>query len=336
VNFDLSPEQDELRALARRILAGGGSAPWPALAAAGLAGLGLPEAGGSFLDAAVVLEEVGRATTVGGTALAVLGLANPALGRFGSAEARAGVAEGDRVVTSALHEPVGDPASPATRPDEDGRLTGTKVCVPAGTVADAFVVSAVDGLHLVDAGAEGVTVESATATTGEAEAILTLDGAPATRLADRAGLTWLLEHATTARCLVMAGVAQRALELTAGYTKERKQFDRAIASFQAVSQRAGDAYIDTEAVRLTAWQAAWRLDAGLPAAAEVATAAFWAADAGQRVVHAAVHLHGGVGVDRSYPLHRCFLWAKQLELALGGATPSLARLGRLLADDPVA
>jgi alkylation response protein AidB-like acyl-CoA dehydrogenase len=134
----------------------------------------------------------------------------------------------------------------------------------------------------------------------------------------------------------MAGVTRRALDLTAQYTKERKQFDRVIASFQAVSQRAGDAYIDTEAVRLTAWQAAWRLDAGLPAAAEVATAAFWAADAGQRVVHAAVHLHGGVGVDRSYPLHRCFLWAKQLELALGGATPSLVRLGRLLADEPVA
>ena len=95
--------------------------------------------------------------------------------------------------------------------------------------------------------------------------------------------------------------------MTAEYTKTREQFDRPIATFQAVGQRAADAYIDTEAIRLTAWQAAWRLAEGLPRAAEVAIAKFWAADGGQRVVHAAQHLHGGIGVDRDYPLHRYFL-----------------------------
>ena len=103
-----------------------------------------------------------------------------------------------------------------------------------------------------------------------------------------------------------------------------------------MSQRAADAYIDTEAVRLTAWQAAWRLDRGLPAAEQVAIAKFWASEGAQRVVHAAHHLHGGVGVDRDYPLHRYFLLVKQAELALGSATPSLQRLGRLLADAPLA
>ncbi len=128
----------------------------------------------------------------------------------------------------------------------------------------------------------------------------------------------LVERATAATCVVAAGVCQQALEMTAICTKTREQFDRPIASFQAVGQRAADAYIDAEAVRLTAWQAAWRLDAGLPASAEVAVDKFWAADGGQRVVHAAQHLHGGIGVDRDYPLHRYFQWAKHLELTLGG------------------
>jgi alkylation response protein AidB-like acyl-CoA dehydrogenase len=133
----------------------------------------------------------------------------------------------------------------------------------------------------------------------------------------------------------MAGVAETAVRMTAEYTKTREQFERLIATFQAVGQRAADAYIDAEAIRLTAWQAAWRVDAGLPAEAEVAVAKFWAADGGQRVVHAAQHLHGGVGVDRDYPLHRYFLWAKHLELTLGSATAQLLTLGSLLADEPV-
>jgi alkylation response protein AidB-like acyl-CoA dehydrogenase len=133
----------------------------------------------------------------------------------------------------------------------------------------------------------------------------------------------------------MVGVCEEALRLTAEYTKTREQFGRVIASFQAVGQRAAEAYIDTEAIRLTAIQAAWRLASGLPAAEEVAVAKFWAADGGQRVVHAAQHLHGGMGVDRDYPLHRYFLWAKQLELTLGGATTQLRHLGALLASEPV-
>ena len=124
------------------------------------------------------------------------------------------------------------------------------------------------------------------------------------------------------------GVCEAALRITAEYTKTREQFERPIATFQAVGQRAADAYIDTEAVRLTALQAAWRITADLPADAEVAIAKFWAADGGQRVVHAAQHLHGGMGVDRDYPVHRYFLWAKHLELTLGGATQQLLALGR--------
>ena len=131
------------------------------------------------------------------------------------------------------------------------------------------------------------------------------------------------------------GIARAAFEFASDYAKERVQFERPIATFQAVGQRVADARIDAEGVRLTAWQAAWRLDAGLPAAEQVAAAKYWAAEGGQRVIHAAQHVHGGVGVDRDYPLHRYFLAAKQLELDLGGAAVSLVRLGRMLAETPV-
>ena len=99
--------------------------------------------------------------------------------------------------------------------------------------------------------------------------------------------------------------------------------------------RVADAYIDTEAIRLTALQAAWRLSEGLDAHDELMTAKFWAAEGAQRVVHAAQHLHGGIGMDLDYPIHRYFRWAKVLELTLGGASPSLLRLGASLATQPV-
>ena len=170
------------------------------------------------------------------------------------------------------------------------------------------------GVFIVETAADGLTLTPQTTTTGRPEAIVELAGVHvgADRLlgegADGAEvITAITEFATTALCVEEAGVCAAALELTAEYTKTRVQFDKPIATFQAVGQRAADAYVDTEAIRLTAWQAASRLASGLPAASEVAVAKYWAAEGGQRVVHAASHLHGGVGVDRDYPLHRYFL-----------------------------
>jgi alkylation response protein AidB-like acyl-CoA dehydrogenase len=113
------------------------------------------------------------------------------------------------------------------------------------------------------------------------------------------------------------------------------QFGRPIGAFQAVAQRLADAYIDVEAVRLTLWQAVWMLgsEAGAgsdSAAVAVATAKFWAAEAGHRVAHTAVHVHGGMGIDTSYPVHRYFTAAKHHEFALGGATVQLRRIGAIL------
>jgi alkylation response protein AidB-like acyl-CoA dehydrogenase len=342
---------------------------WRELADAGLLGIALDEeyggAGLDFVAACLVIEAAGRTaayvplieTTVYGAA---------PIAQFGTAEQRQawlpGVSSGDTILTAAMAELVGEVILPGgTRPtttahaQADGTwvLEGTKACVPAAFVADAILVpasrvasdgsAAGSGVFIVDAGAEGLELIRQTTTTGRPEAILELAGVKVA--ADRqlggdgadgaAIITAISELASAALCVLEAGACATALALTGEYTKTRVQFDRPIATFQAVGQRAADAYVDTEAIRLTAWQAASRLSAGLPASSEVAVAKFWAAEGGQRVVHAAAHLHGGVGVDRDYPLHRFFLLTRQIELTLGGANESLRRLGRTLADEPV-
>lgn len=324
---------------------------WASLAETGVLGAFVPEAhGGAGLDLVAlgtVLEHAGR------TAAAVplwetLGLGVPAIAEFAPAslagEVLPAVAAGTMVLTGAWHEDVGEPLQPTTvaeRAADGWQLTGTKICVPGGAVADAVLVpAAVEGgsvgLFLVRTDAEGVGVEPLDTTLGDPQAAILMAMTPAELVAEgHDSLAWAYERALATQCSVAVGVVSRALALTAEYTKERKQFDVPIASFQAVAHRAADAFIDTEAIRLTATQALWRLSVGMPAAAEVATAKYWAAFGGQRVVHTAQHLHGGVGVDRDYPLHRYFLAAKEIELQLGGTTRQLLALGQLLAAESV-
>jgi alkylation response protein AidB-like acyl-CoA dehydrogenase len=353
MDFSFTSDQQDLRELAAKILSDATTLErtkqvvadrdgfdrdlWAALADAGIVGISLPESAGGaglgFLETCIVLEEVGR-TAAPIPALAVMGLAAPALAEFGATDALDGVAAGTRIVTAAVTEAVGDVYAPATSAS-GGKLTGEKVCVPAGMWAERIIVSATDGLYVVDPSTTGVTVEREDTMLGAPTARLVLSGAEATKLAGPEGLTWLLERAQTAMAVTMSGAASAALDLTATYVKEREQFGRAIATFQAVSQRTADTYINKEAIKLTAWQAAWRLDSGMPASAQVDAAKYWAAQGGQDVLLAAHHLHGGVGVDRDYPLYRYFLLAKQLELDLGSETPTLMHLGALIADTPV-
>jgi alkylation response protein AidB-like acyl-CoA dehydrogenase len=181
-----------------------------------------------------------------------------------------------------------------------------------------------------------VTVRRQEIVDGDGEAVLELDevGLGADRVLGEGAAEWLATRAILGLCALQLGVLERALELTASYATERVQFDRPIGTFQAVAQRLADGYIDVEAIRLTLWQAAWRLTEGLPARTEVATAKFWAADAGHRVAHTAVHVHGGVGIDKDYPLHRYFVAAKRNEFSMGGATAQLRRIGAELAAEP--
>ena len=369
MDFSLNEAQTELAGLARKILAERDTPQrqWAELAAAGVLAAGLPEplggAGLGFLEQCSVLAEIGRAVSLVPYLPSVV-LGAGAIASFGRPDQQrrwaAPAGDGSVVLTAALSEEDGDdPSSPSARAERDGgrwRLSGVKTAVPAAAQAGLMLVpaSAADEVmvFLVEPSDTGVTVQPQTLTGNALE-----DGADAGRLVldgvaldesrvlggpgQRAEIPgWLVARGTVGLCAVQAGVAERALKLTAEYARSREQFGRPIGSFQAVAQRLADAYIDVEAIRLTMWQAAWLLAAGQPGdpeiAAAIATAKFWAADAGHRVAHTAVHVHGGMGIDMSYPVHRYFTAAKLAEFTLGGATAQLRRLGDVLATAPPA
>ena len=151
----------------------------------------------------------------------------------------------------------------------------------------------------------------------------------------RAAYDWLVQHLMVALSAHQLGVCAGGLDLTAAYARTREQFGRPIGSFQAVSQRLADGYIDVQGLRLTVTHAAWRLSEGLPAEVEVATAKLWAADTGHKIAHTTVHVHGGVGIDLDGEAHRYFTAAKRAEFALGGSTVQALALGKVLAAEPV-
>ena len=338
---------------------------WAALAAVGVSGAAVPERYGGlgldFLALAVALEETGRRASPVPLLTTAVMAAMP-LAEFGADEQKAawlpGIANGSILACAALAEDGAAPSRPQTTARLRGggyALDGVKTLVAGGLeAAVALVPARLDddsvGVFLVPTDAVGLRVHPVEVTTGRFEARFELAdaavgvdallgrGAADSSGADGSGadgsevVRFIEQHANAGMCMMMAGSARAAIGLAAEYTRRRRQFDRPIATFQAVSQRAGDSYIDTEAIALTAYQAAWRLSVGLPAARETAIAKYWAAEAGYRVAHAAVHVHGGVGVDRDYPLHRHFLLARWVELTLGCAEEHLADLGRLIAS----
>ena len=125
------------------------------------------------------------------------------------------------------------------------------------------------------------------------------------------------------------GVMQACLDVVLPYVRERKQFGIPLGTFQALAMRMADSYIDVEGIRSTYWLAMWRLSEGVDARAEVRIAKWWACDAAHRVVATAQHLHGGMGADVEYPIHRFFLMAKLISFSLGNATQQLEQLGRV-------
>jgi acyl-CoA dehydrogenase len=371
MDFTFTEEQDAVRELARQVFAGHATTErvkqiegsetrvdrdlWRALADAGLLAIAVPEKhGGSglgLIELGLLLEEQGRRVApVPLWPTLVLG-ALP-LAEFGTPDQQQrwlpGVAGGEVVLTAALSEPgANDPFRPQTTATRDGdawRLDGAKPSVPAGHVADRMLVPASTGdgelgVFLVDPAGPGVESTVAATTDRSKVAHLTFSGAVAERLGveeedGRRATGWMLDRALVGLCALQVGVAEGALRMAAEYTSERQQFGRPLSTFQGVALKAADAYIDTEAMRVTLWQAAWRLTAGLDATREVMVAKWWAADGGQRVVHITQHLHGGMGADVDYPVHRHFLWGKQIEDTLGGASAQLARLGHALAEAP--
>ena len=323
---------------------------WRALADADLLGIALPEAiGGSgrgFLELAVLMSEVGW-TVAPVPAFAALVLGADTIARHGDSDQirrhLTDVVTGDRILTAGLTEParsdIAMPTTTARRDPAGWRIDGAIDLVPAAQIADGVVVAATTddgevGLFVADTHATGVDVAPVATTGGQPHADVTFDGAVVPdrdRLAatgDGAlALRLLRGRALVALCAQQIGVTERALRIAAAYTSQREQFGRPIGSFQAIQQRMADAFIDVEAIRWTTWHAAWLISEGQQAQREARIAKFWAAEAGMRVVATAQQVHGGIGIDITYPLFRYFLWAKHNELALGSASTQLAHLG---------
>ncbi|MGW2300530.1 acyl-CoA dehydrogenase family protein [Streptomyces sp. NPDC001809] len=337
---------------------------WKALCAAGLPG-SVEETG--LLGLVLLLEEQGRVTAqVPFAATCVYGIL--AVARHGTDEQRArllpGLRDGTTVATGAF------PATGAVT-SHRGRLSGTVDWVPWLRDATHVLVPDADhGLWLVRT-EDAAGIEPVELTAPWSAARLVLDETPGERLGGDADggkdagedggrdggegagrgrdadgavaggvggaggavvYAEVLAAARTAFAGLQAGVCAGSLARAVEYTAVREQFGRPLATHQAVQLRAADAHMDTEAIRVTAYEAAWRHDEGLDARAAALTAAWWASEAGKRVVHAGQHLHGGMGADLDHPVHRHFLWGRQLDAHLGCGTEVLAELGDLLAE----
>ncbi|MYU50779.1 MULTISPECIES: acyl-CoA dehydrogenase family protein [Streptomyces] len=313
---------------------------WRALCAAGLPGA-VEDIG--LLGLALLLEEQGRTTAqVPFAATCVYGLL--AIGGHGTAEQRdrllPGLRDGSAVATGAFPGDVGGALPVAVR-DAAGpgaRLTGTVPLVPWLDAATLLLVPDADRrLWLVRATAPGVGIEPVATTAPWSAGRLTLRDAPAEPLGEpgqsgAAPYDDVLATARTAFAALQAGVCAGALARAVSHTATREQFGRPLSTNQGVLLRAADAHLDTEAIRVTVYEAAWRRDAGLDAAPHALTAAWWASEAGKRVVHTGQHLHGGLGADTGHPVHRHFLWGRQLDAYLGSGAQLLEELGTLLTE----
>lgn len=329
------------------------AALWSALADAGILGLNLPEefggAGLGLLEFATLLVEAGR--RVAPAPLTSHVPAAIALARFGTNEQQARIAgaiDGSSVLSVAVSEereylPIA-PTVTARREGDGWVLNGLKVLAPSAEQAGVFLTSATTpdgvGLFLVEPGDAGVSIQRQRTSDGSVTARIefTQGTLPADRLlgnADGVANAALAELLTLATSAYELGVIRGALDLTATYAKTREQFGRPIGTFQAVSQRLADCYIDVLGTDLMLWQAAWRLEEGLPAEKELAGVKLWAADAGHKVAHTTVHVHGGVGIDLDGEAHRYFTVGKLGELLHGGTTEQSRIIGAALASEPV-
>lgn len=307
---------------------------WAELARTGLLGVAVPEEHGGLgfgmVALGLVAEQIGRA--VAAVPFVAATVAATAIAHSGTPEQQRrwlpGLASGDVVFAVAPRQ-----CSVAAHVDA-GRLSGHLVAVPWAHVADRLLVDVDDGLYLLAPSDAAVSSQRVRTTGGQIALDILADAASVERVGDAAAVAGFRGRWLTTLAATQAGVCDAAVRITADYTSTREQFGKPLSTFQGVALKAADAYVDATAIAAVAQSAAWTLDAGLPARLAVLTAAWWAAEAGQHCVHITQHLHGGMGADVTYPVHRYFLWGKQIELLLGGASTLLADLGDALAVRP--
>jgi alkylation response protein AidB-like acyl-CoA dehydrogenase len=331
---------------------------WQALADAGLLGLDITENHGGiglgFYSLTNLCEEVGR-TVAPVPVVPVLVSAAGTLRRFASDTQKdqwlPGIANGSSLISAALEEYNNDdptmPAATARKQEGGYAISGTKICVSPGPSASRILLSARAGddliVALVDPRAAGVVLNPQVVMTGETRHELVMDkvqvptedivaiGREATQ-----AMEWTLQATRTALAAMALGACDRMMRITGQYTSEREQFGRAIATFQAVSHRVADCFIDVECLRLVTQQAASLLDQGRPAEEAVLMAKIWCGNVTHRVSQASQHCHGGTGVDRDYPLFRYCEAARQIELTAGSSAQLTGELGQAICAEYLA
>jgi alkylation response protein AidB-like acyl-CoA dehydrogenase len=323
--------RDEIRSVVTDVLDRGG-ASWQACADAGLLGLAAPEEhGGEGLglgELGVLLHETGtRAVDLPVWDTLVCGLLT--MVRAGTPEQQArfvpDLVAGKLHLAAALCEPGAALLdAPRTRL-VDGHVSGHKVAV-SDLEGSLLLVTTDSGVAVVDPAGAGVTRTPSYSSRGPAETGYVLDGAPALEVLPDGADQVLREHAAAGLLLLGAGLLAGARDLTAGYIKQRTQFGRTLAEFQAVAVQIADVYIASRLTALAAESAAWRVQEGLPAGEDLAVGAAWFCDRVPAALQTCHHLHGGMGVDETYPLHHYFAQVKDVARRLGGADAALAHV----------
>jgi 3-oxo-4-pregnene-20-carboxyl-CoA dehydrogenase alpha subunit len=352
MDFTLTENQQEVARLAAEVM--GGADPWKELARSGLLALAVPvELGGDGLgvmEAAVLLTEIGRRAAYV-PALPTLMTGVLPIARWGDDAIRRAIlpsaAAGETILTAAIREPSDPlPRTPAVTAGTTvgdragGTVSGTKIGVPYAAEASRILVSASlaaggTGVVIVDPAAGGVTMTRTPTSTGEPEYTVRLDRAPVAhtlsgqtaggRAADgqRSGpsaIADLYRLAVAGACCLADGALAGALALTRDHVATRRQFGRPLAEFQAVSQQIADVYIASRTLHLVTLSACWRLATTRDADGDIDVARWWVTEEATKAVMTCHHLHGGTGVDVSYPLHRFSSLIRDLSRFLGGAS----------------
>jgi alkylation response protein AidB-like acyl-CoA dehydrogenase len=317
---------------------------WSKLAAQGYPGIIFDEEYGGvglgIVELALMMEEAGRAL-LPGPLFSVVALAGAVLDACASADQKrrylAPICAGTARATLAFLEAgCSWDARDLQLAGGRGLLNGEKLFVTDAGVADVIVVATRDGVYVVDAKAPGVTIAPMFAIdlTRKVCAVSFRD-TPAVALPHPERLERALAVAATALAAEMVGGMQRTLDITVEYAKTRKQFGKAIGTFQAVQHQCADMYLETESARSAVYYAAWALQEGAPdALAAASIAKLYASDAARTVGNRGIQIHGGMGFTWENDLHLFFRRAKASETMLGDATFHRERLAKLVIDVP--
>ncbi|MGB3482236.1 MAG: acyl-CoA dehydrogenase family protein [Mycobacterium sp.] len=333
MDFTPAPEQLAVADVVTSVLTRDNT--WEALVAGGVVALGVPDRlggdGVGLPEIGTALTEIGRHGTIG-PALATLGLALLPILDLASQEQQDrylnGVADG-AVLTAALNEPG---AALPERPSVSlagGRLNGTKVGVPSAESADWILVTADSGVVVVPAGAAGVAITRTPTSIGTEEFAVTFADVvvPESDVLVGAQAHRVNQLALAATGAFAAGLVAGALRLTADYVANREQFGRPLSTFQTVAAQLAEVYIVSRTLDLASVSVIWRLSEGLDADDDLEVLGYWLTAQAPPMMQTCHHLHGGMGMDITYPMNRYYSTIKDLTRLLGGPSHRLDLVG---------